>query len=268
VEQEGIQIVDIIFSNTFGVPEEFKPQPAANSVPDWYKNIESYMGNSGKIPDGKGGTRATIKRCMPVFDAITGGYILYTYADIYVSQKKIQYGDKAHKEETGEDRLLTDEEIKEKGLPLTEPHYEWPSFEPLGFHPVDQAPNHPNRNGHPHSYPKWINPWSIKTPKGYSVLFVQPMHRESVFTILPGIVDTDHYSAPVNFPFVLNDATWEGLIPAGTPMAQVIPFKRDDWKMSIGEMKDLEEQNKVTRRLRTSFFDSYKNKFRQPKNYR
>ena len=85
---------------------------------------------------------------------------------------------------------------------------------------------------------------------------------------MPGIVDTDKYTAPVNFPFVLNDANFEGLIPAGTPMAQVIPFKREDWNMRIGEMKDLEDQNKVTRHLRTSFFDSYKNKFRQPKNYR
>ena len=54
------------------------------------------------------------------------------------------------------------------------------------------------------------------------------MHRESVFTIMDGIVDTDSYNALVNFPFFLNDWSYEGLIPAGTPMAQVIPFKRED----------------------------------------
>jgi hypothetical protein len=229
--------MNITFTNTKNVPEEYAPKPATASVPDWYKNLESYIGDEKK-PTGEGGTSATIKRCMPVFDAIINGYILYTYTDVWISQK---------------DNM---------------PWYEWPSFGPIEFHPVEQAPNHPNRNGHQASYPKWINPWAIQTPPGYSVLITQPMHRESVFTILPGIVDTDQYNAPVNFPFVLNNIEYEGLIPAGTPMAQVIPFKRDSWEMNFGSLQDLEKQNKTTIRLRTKFFDSYKSQFRQPKEYK
>lgn len=259
----------IIFTNTMGVPEEFSPKPATASVPDWYKNLGSYM-SGAKKPDGNGGTSASIKRCMPVFDAITGGYILYTYVDVHVSQQKTIYGDQDYYEKTGEDKIFTEDEIKKKGLPLTAPYFEWPSFGPIQFHPVQQAPTHPGRGTMPDhgSYPKWINPWSIKTPKGYSVLFTQPMHRESPFTILDGIVDTDSYNAPVNFPFVLNDWGFEGLIPAGTPMAQVIPFKRESWHMEIGKEKDFNDQIKTTIHLRTSFFDSYKNKFRQPKEYK
>jgi hypothetical protein len=229
--------MNITFTNTAKIPEEYAPKPATASVPDWYKNLESYVGEEKK-PNGNGNTSATIKRCMPVFDAITNGYILYTYTDVWISQK---------------DEM---------------PWYEWPSFGPIEFHPVEQAPNHPNRNGHQASYPKWINPWSIQTPPGYSTLFVQPFHRESVFTILPGVVDTDQYNAPVNFPFVLNDIKYEGLIPAGTPMAQVIPFKRESWEMSIGTQEDFDKQNKTTIRLRTRFFDSYKSQFRQPKEYK
>jgi len=230
-------MTEIIFTNTGGVPEEYSPKPATSSVPDWYKNLPSYMGGEKK-PSGEGGTTGTIKRCMPVFDAIVGGYVLYTNVDVWVSQKD--------------------------GMPW----YEWPSFEPISWHPVEQAPNHPNRNGHQATYPKWINPWAIQTPPGYSVLFVQPMHRESVFTILPGVVDTDQYNAPVNFPFVLNNINFEGLIPSGTPMAQVIPFKRESWEMSIGTQEDFDKQNKTTIRLRTRFFDSYKSQFRQPKEYK
>jgi len=257
----------ITFTDTFGVPEEFTPKPASGSVPDWYKTLDSYMSKEKK-PDGKGMTTGTIKRCMPVFDAIVGGYILYTYTDVYVSQKAIEYADKEKKDKTGEDDFIPEEEIREMGLPVTQAHYEWPSFGPLGFHPVEQAPNHPQRSGTPHHYPKWINPWSIKTPKGYSVLFTQPMHRPADFTILPGIVDTDEYDAPVNFHFVLNDPKFEGMIPAGTPMAQVIPFKREEWNMTIGSQEEWQAQNKTTIKLRTSFFDSYKNKFRQPKDYK
>jgi len=147
------------------------------------------------------------------------------------------------------------------------PYYEWSSYNLIDFHQVEQMPEHPKRNAHM-SYPKWMNPWAVKTPKGYSSLFIQPMHRESPFTILPGVVDTDTYTAPVNFAFVLNDINFEGLIPAGTPIAQVIPIKRDEWKMSLGSQADFIEQQKVANRLETKFFDRYKSMFRQPKEYK
>ena len=243
-------MTQITFTNVMGVPEDFNPKPASSFVPDWYKNMESYIGGKKK-PTGEGMTTGTIKRCMPVFDAIVGGYILTTYTDVFVSQKPIMY----------EEGTNTGEKI---------PWYEWPSFGPIQFHPVEQAPNHPNKGALPKgsSYPKWINPWSITTPPGYSILFTAPMHRESVFTILDGIVDTDTYTSPVNFPFVLNDWGFEGLIPAGTPMAQVIPFQRESWEMNIGAQEELLKQNTVTTKLRTRFFDSYKSQFRQVKEYK
>lgn len=243
--------MDIIFTNTIDALDEYAPKPADKFIPDWYKSLESYVGGVKK-PAGNGSSTGTIKRCMPVFDAITGGYIIPTYVDIFISQQQ-----------------LINQETKEP-LNETTPWYEWPSFKPLGFHPIEQAPNYPQKNSLPleASYPKWVNPWAIKTPPGYSCLFVQPVHRESPFTILPGVVDTDKYTAPVNFPFVLNDWKFEGLIPAGTPMAQVIPFKRDSWKMSLGGKTEVEEQAKTFLKLRTKFFDSYKYQYRQPKEYK
>lgn len=237
-------MTSIIFTNTMGVPEEFAPKPATSFVPDWYKNIESYMGGEKK-PTGGGETTGTIKRCMPVFDVITQGYIITTYTDIFVSQKE-------QPDVNGE-------------LKLT-PWYEWPSFSPISFHPIEQAPNHPNHNGSP--YPKLINPWGIKTPPGYSTMFMAPVHRSNIFTILPGVVDTDTYTAPVNFPMVLTDVKFEGLIPAGTPIAQIVPFQRESWTMELGKDEALIEQNKVTSKLRTRFFDSYKTQYRQVKEYK
>jgi hypothetical protein len=225
----------IKFSNTNGWKDLEQPSPASAFIPDWYKEIESYMGGK-KVTNGQGGTMATIKKCMPVFDAITSGYIITSPADIMVTLRDGQQ------------------------------HFEWSNFGLISFHPIDQAPEHPARK--PYQYPKWNNPWAIKTPKGYSTMFVQPMHRESVFTILPGIVDTDTYSAPVNFPFVINDPNFEGLIPKGTPIAQVIPIKRDAWKMEFGGQKELIEQNSVTIKLQTKFFDRYKTMFWSRKEYK
>jgi hypothetical protein len=229
--------------------------------------MESYTGGD-KVPDGNGGTTGTIKRCMPVFDAINSGYIIKTPVDVYVSQKEAFYADREHFDKTGENIKLSEEKIQEYEYAKTVPYFEWASFGIIEFHPVEQAPTHPDRKGLQGSYPKWINPWAIKTPPGYSVIFVQPWHRESVFSILPGIVDTDTYNAAVNFPFVLKDNSWKGLIPAGTPIAQVIPFQRDSWKMEMGQEKDIIDQNNVKNKLRTKFFDSYKNQFRSPKEYR
>lgn len=224
----------IIFTNTTNAELDL-PKPASRLIPNWYKEIESYMSGERK-PTENGDTSATVKRCMPVFDAITAGYIIESPADVYVSIKDGQQW------------------------------FQWSDFGLISFHPIEQAPNHPLRK--PFAYPKWTNPWSITTPGGYSTLFVQPFHRESVFTILPGIVDTDQYTSPVNFPFVINDPAFQGLIPKGTPIAQVIPIKRDSWNMQLGKQEDLEHQSKVTKKLQSKFFDRYKSMFWTKKEYK
>ncbi len=230
------KINKIFFTNTGNIPEDYFPKPASKFIPDWYKDLDSYI-NGDKRPIGDGTTSATAKRCMPIFDSVSAGYILVSPADVFITQKNGQ------------------------------PYYEWSNFNLIQFHPKEQAPDHPNRKGLD-SFPKWINYWAIKTPKGYSTLFVQPFHRESVFTILPGIVDTDRYTAPVNFPFVLNNPKFEGLIPAGTPIAQVIPFERKAWEMGLGGQDMLREQADVTIKLQTRFFDRYKTFFRSNKEYK
>jgi hypothetical protein len=225
----------ITFTNMSSFPDLEKPQLASKVIPEWYKEIGSYVGDK-KIPQDNGTSPGTIKKCVPVFDAITAGYIIVSPADVYVSLKD---GNQ---------------------------FFHWSAFDLIAFHTIEQAPNHPTKN--PFPYAKWINLWSIKTPKGYSTLFVQPFHRESVFTILPGIVDTDTYSGPVNFPMVINDPTFEGLIPKGTPIAQVIPIKRESWKMEFGNQKDAEQQINNQNKLSTVFFNRYKTMFWNKKEYK
>lgn len=226
----------ITFTNISDYADLEVPKPASRYIPEWYKEMQSYM-NGKRQPMGNGTNSATIKKCMPVFDAITSGYIIELPADVYVSQRD------------------------------GEPWYEWSLFTMIQFHPVEQAPSHPKRNDMP-QYPKFTNLWSIETPPGYSCLFVQPFHREAPFTILPGIVDTDSYTPPVNFPFVLNNRNFEGIIPKGTPIAQVIPFKRDSWQIDIGDKKNFNKQFNVAHKINQTFFDAYKNLFWNKKEYK
>jgi hypothetical protein len=74
---------------------------------------------------------------------------------------------------------------------------------------------------------KFHNPWTIITPPGWSCLFVPPMNRlKPVFEVFSGIVDTDVYKAPVNVPFLPRAADGDYTLERGTPLVQVIPFKR------------------------------------------
>lgn len=224
-----------------GVLKEYYPKPCFQDIPEWYKDIDSYL-NNNKMPFPGGNTSATIKKCMPVFDVISSGYFLYTYVDISIQQ-------------------VYDENSKK-----IMPFYSWPAHTPIDFHPPAQAETHPQNRGI--SIPKFINPWSIKTPKGYSLYISQPAHRDLPFTIFPAIVDTDKYTNPINFIFTLNDPNWEGIIPAGTPMAQIMPFKRDSWKMKLGSDIDKKEAQGISDTVRSRFFDVYKNKYRSQKEYK
>jgi hypothetical protein len=131
----------IIFTKVKPIPDEYKPLPASAMLPDWYKKTQSYI-NDKKVPSENQSTNATIKKCLPVFDAITAGYLILSPADIFVNQKE------------------------------GSAWFQWVAFDLIEFHPIEQAPLHPAQNGQ--IYPKWVNPWSIKTPKGYSTMFTSP----------------------------------------------------------------------------------------------
>lgn len=226
----------ITFTPSFDVSDLYKPKPASFFLPEWYKKTSSYIDGKKEL-DSLYQTTQTIKRCMPVFDILSTGYIIPTYCDLLIRKK---------------DRDIV---------------YVTSHNQNIEFHPTSQAPYHPNVSENP--YPKWINPWGIKTPKGYSVLLTSPFHNPNgFFTVMPAIVDTDTYDSPVNFPFVLDNLDFEGIIPAGTPMVQVIPFKRDSWEMSFGSEEDIKNIKNTNLSLGSMFFDRYKNIFRTPKEYK
>jgi hypothetical protein len=233
----------VVFTNTNQfVSDHYKPIPASKNIPEWYKLQESFLdGNNKKAPFPEDGhtTLATIKKCMPIFDALSCGYLLVTSCDISVSQVD------------------------------GEPYYTWVTsdYDAIQFHPIKQASNYPVKNA-TSALPKWVNPWGIKTPKGYSVLITAPFHRNNVFEAMPAVIDTDRYDVPANIVFQLSDIKFEGLVPAGTPIAQVIPFKRDSWSMDLGGEKDLQEKDNNIKLLNSLFYDKYKIFFRQKKEYK
>jgi len=230
----------IKFIPTLNMEIDYYPKPAKSKVPIWYKeikpyveNVAGYTGNDNNLHYVDSGS---IKKCMPVFDAITSGYLIFSQIDIRVSQQE------------------------------SKPYYEWSMNKPIDFHPQIQATNHPYVK-YEGDVAKFLSFCGIKTPPGYSCFFTSPMHEEIPFKIFEGVVDTDNYHGAVNFPFVLKDPNWEGIIPAGTPIAQVIPFKRTEWKMELGNEDDLIKVFKQELSLRSTFFNNYKKRWWVKKSY-
>lgn len=222
--------------NPDGVLE--KPKPAIEYIPQWYKDAKAYLDPSGKkAPPLNGVPASTVKRCMPLWDMMTAGYIMETPYDIYIRQTP-------------------------EG-----PYFQWANEETLAFQSMDQFQNHPYSRDINYAV-RIVIPWSIKTPKGWSIIVMEPQHHEpGPIACASGIVDTDTYSLPFNMFFKLRDLNFEGLIPAGTPFLQIIPFKRENWASSLGGDKERKKSEKDYKNFSRFFFDRYKKLWWNKKQY-
>jgi hypothetical protein len=108
----------------------------------------------------------------------------------------------------------------------------WPGLSSLGFGRLSQNP--------------WKFKIALEVPKGYSFLITHPLNRYDLpFTTMSAIVDADFGLHGGQVPFFLKE-NFEGIIPMGTPIAQIIPFKRDNWisEKSLGLWKKSDLNNK------------------------
>jgi hypothetical protein len=114
---------------------------------------------------------------------------------------------------------------------------------------------------------KIMNDFGIQTPPGYSTLFVPILNMpNNPLIAFSGVVDTDTYNVPVNFPFFLKKG-FVGKIPAGTPIVQVIPFKREDWQNEVTD-PDQSLFSKINLRIKANLEFGYKKFFWKRKQYR
>jgi len=229
----------IYFSRYDNAESLYNPGPSSKFIPEWYKNAQSYLNNEKKPHASM--PFVTIKKCMPVFDSITAGYMIVLGRDMYVQQ--LEDGPYLH---------WRSENSEETEDVLTE-HHEF------------QVQGHPDNNlGY---QLKIENPWLVKTDPGYSCMIIPPMHRDNKIVILPGVVDTDKYYQKINLPFNLKDKNFEGMIEAGTPIAQIIPFKRESFVMSVVPL-DAKKRLANERAIASKLFDAYRNIFWSRKEYK
>lgn len=213
-----------------------KPYPASRDMPEWFRKLPGSLHN-GKVGNQMIG-RNTVKKCPPFLDAMTAGWIIPLAADVELHSNQdgsgVTFSTMFYKP------VMAAHDMAQISTPDV-PHPKTP-FPPL----------------------KFVNHWIIRLPKGYSALFIQPMNRhESRFTVMSGMVDCDKYFEYINFPFFCNCPDKAVLLKAGTPIVQMIPFKRDTMlhKSNAAAMNDVElERLAMSKRMKQSNERYYKEK--------
>jgi hypothetical protein len=194
-----------------------------------YKKIPEWYRTSKQSIDGID----TIKKCVPFLDSMTSGYTITLASDIYFNKGEIQDLAKINVVESHLDGQLGN-------LKIPSEYYK--------------------------TVYKWTNFFITKTPKGYSTLFSHPLNRIDLpFYSFSGIVDTDKFPLETNFPFLIKK-DFVGIIPAGTPIAQAIPVKRETW---ISKVEDSEPYDRpaFSHTMHNPPFKFYKKNFWTRKNY-
>lgn len=193
---------DALTDLTFLCPPELAghiphPVPAADKMPDWFTALSEDMGGT----DAQGRPGRTARACLPMTDACALGWIIPLPFDIAMSRD-----------------------------PQGQLMFHWADGVP--FPPVQLL--HPRQIGsggppfHDTLPLKFINPWRVILPEGWSAAFVQPLnHFDLPFQVFSGVVDCDVLEEPAKIPFLWTAQAETLVMPAGTPMVQVVPFKRD-----------------------------------------
>lgn len=222
------------------------PEPMKFNLPNWYKDLSNTMSgrpkNARELKAENSHTISTAKKCVPLTDFLTSGYLLKFSTDIFIDPMVPLEGDEVSF--------------------ICKTKYD---NQTVTFHPYEQLET--PIDGKKHTYIKFRNFWVIKTPPGYSCLFMQPLRLGSGnFVMLPGIVDTDKYDDCINFPGYLT-VTKDFKINCGDPMMMVFPFKRDAWEMEISKSNFNANESNVFLTIHRYFDNVYRNFFHEKKRY-
>jgi hypothetical protein len=250
------------------------PKPAIKFLPEWFKGLQKDIPKTDKSETG------TIKRCIPVLDACSHGFILPLWADLHI---RVSHNFKLFDKEKNfisnvqgnktPDLLGKDfegkivDEIQKDGLHIWckfPTGYDATGSESIGKHTWEQVGDACDLKKFDlgRVLLKLNSPWVIETKRGWSVQFKNPANNwKNDIHFIEGVVDTDEYHQPINFPFVWTGSdVGEWVIPKGEPILQIIPFKRQKIKLLI-KPYNLDKMHKTKSLLHSVFKDRYRRFF-------
>jgi hypothetical protein len=179
-----------------------RPIPAALGVPAWYRALPQKTLSSITGLEIHG-----VKKCPPFADAMTFGFLIPLAIDLTVQDGEFTWSFEVPKG--------LDSEYPQSPISIYDP------CQVAGTPFFDEDRFIIKFNGF----------WTIEAPPGYSLLFTHPANRADLpFTTFTGLVDCDAFhDVPIDFPARWHDEQFNGVLPKGTPVAQCVPVKRDNW---------------------------------------
>jgi hypothetical protein len=212
-----------------------KPFPAAKKMPQSWKDMSKYANEAKKFDSTNS---ISVKACIPTLDMLTAGYYFPLWADVFIKQ--------------------------DNGLPLMKWSVEHNVF---GTWASDQVSSFEIDENYSRLVFKYYHGWTIKTPPGWSCLFISPAAYPNLpFKAISGIVDTDVFDGEINTPIIFKKG-FEGIIEKGTPMFQIIPFKRSNWESEF-DFKKPGQHYLDMEKLYSKIIRAYGNLIKDKKIYR
>jgi len=196
--------------------EECLPRPAINFMPEWWKKAPMVRSSFGL----NGIEAGNFKNCPALKDYFAEGYIIPMWTDLilYYNSDTLEWAYR-----------ISDEKFK------------------ISTHSNDQYINsvsHTMLGQNTYFIFKFESPWKIFTPDGYSTYQLPAFyHFNNDFSAAPGVRDTDKYHQ-LNLQILIHSDKKEIFIPRGTPIAQLIPFKRESLNLDVRDA-DYEDMKRI-----------------------
>jgi len=189
-----------------------KPTVAKAVLPEWFKAMPAEV-----QAETLGGEEVrTLKHCPPLIDALSTGVMIPLAADLTIANGEIRWD--------WDPPFLSDARITRA---------------PVGLHVPEQGTGVPFLID-AGAVVKFMNFWALEADPGHSLLFTHPLNREDLpFRTLAGLVDADLFKdGYVHFPALWTDPEFQGVLPAGTPVAQVFAVLRAGQGLDVGVMDE------------------------------
>ena len=153
----------------------------------------------------------TVKQCPPFVDAMAHGFLIPLPCDVTVRNGRFSW-------------FWDLPPLSVEAHPRS----------PLSFHVPAQVTGTPFHDAN-RAVIKFNSFWTIELESGYSLFATHPINRADLpFRLLTGVVDADRFTdVGILFPAVWTDPQYDGVLPAGTPVAQCFPVARDALELAF-----------------------------------
>lgn len=214
-----------------------EPIPAGRALPEWLRAMPSEV----EAPTLGQDTIRTLKHCPPILDAMGLGVTIPLVTDLIFEHQKVTWD-------------WDPPVLPQTLIPRS----------PIGLHVPEQIQGAPFEMA-AGLVLKFMNFWTIEVPKGWSVLCAHPLNRPDLpFQTLSGVVDCDAFKdGYVHFPALWTDPDFSGVLPRGTPVAQIMAFPRTGQDMVVETLSDDQiMENKATKQAVSEKRGVYRKSYR------